>query len=223
MKRIETQFYAPVPWSNKPQYAGQRKAVAVFSELYTELEKKEMLPDGYFKVSGKIEHKPDIEFPNEMLDIFNEIYSRIDGTYLRVGLYFCNREKECYEVMPFAVGKVLDGSERGYEKMEEISAYIYRLFMGYQEGHMTFRVAMKKIYMPFLSLLHPTDEVGDWLVDIEFYNDKNERDKTQFGVNPCYLDYHNGKCRELEELWIEFCKENGFRQNSIIQISLAFP
>lgn len=48
MKRIETQLYTTVPWSNRLQYAGQRKAVVVFSELYRQQEKKEILPDGTF-------------------------------------------------------------------------------------------------------------------------------------------------------------------------------
>lgn len=112
--------------------------------------------------------KPDIEFPNEKLEVFNEVNRRKDRTYLRVGIYFFNSEKECCEVMPFAVGRVRDGSEKGYYKMKGISDHIYRLFIGYQEGDMTFKVVIQKISLPFTSLLHPTDEDGNWLVNIEF-------------------------------------------------------
>lgn len=222
MDRIETKRYAPVVWSDRPQYAGQRRAIDVFEDLFQELEQRGMLPDGYFRASRKIEQEPEIEFP-DMLEVLNQYSRHKDGTYLNVHIYICDRDAERCSVFPLAVGKIKDGSEEGHEAMEEIADCIYQLLMGHREGHMTFRDAMKKIYLPSLTLLHPTDEYGNWVVDIEFYNSDHDHDCTQFGVNPCYLDYLNGKCEELEEMWKDFCRCNGFRQNSIIRISVGYP
>lgn len=38
-----------------------------------------MFPDAYFKGCSEIEHKLDIEFTSETLDIFNEIYCGNSG------------------------------------------------------------------------------------------------------------------------------------------------
>ena len=223
MKKIETKIYASVRWSNKSQYAGQRKAADVFKDIYRELGLRKMLPDGYLKTSRKIEQDPEIEFPEEMLEVIYQISRWHDGSYLKLGIYCCAREEERCKLMPFMVGKVMDRTGKGYERMEEIAGCIYALLMGYREGHMTFRQAMRKIHMPFETLLHPTDAYGNWPINIEFHNSDGEHDCTQFDVRSSNLDYINGKCKELEELWKDFCRENGFHQNSIIQISLVFP
>lgn len=62
----------------------------------------------------------------------------------------------------------------------------------------------------------PTDEMGYWNINVAFINGKE--DETQFDVKPHNFDYGAGKCPELEELWRDFCKENGFKQNSVTEI-----
>ena len=46
--------------------------------------------------------------------------------------------------------------------------------------------------------------------DIDFINDEGDIDETQFDVN---------NLKELEECWRDFCKDNGFKQNSITSIT----
>lgn len=68
------------------------------------------------------------------------------------------------------------------------------------------------------SYLIPTNEDGYWEINVLFENSNKMEDETQFDIKPCKFDYGVGKCRELEELWKDFCKENGFKQNSVIKI-----
>lgn len=63
----------------------------------------------------------------------------------------------------------------------------------------------------------PTDEEGYWNINVVF-NNNNHEDETQFDIKPHNFDYGAGKCSELEELWKDFCKENGFKQNSVTEI-----
>lgn len=65
----------------------------------------------------------------------------------------------------------------------------------------------------------PTNELGYLEVDILFENNGQE-DETEFDIKPAHFDYVQGKCKELEDLWKEFCKENNFKQNSVISIRL---
>lgn len=51
-------------------------------------------------------------------------------------------------------------------------------------------------------------------------NSKNI-DETQFDIKPYNFDYGAGKCGELEEIWKDFCKENGVMQNSSIGIYIS--
>jgi hypothetical protein len=84
---------------------------------------------------------------------------------------------------------------------------------------MTCKEAIKKVIMP-KRILIPTDEMNYWNFNISFLN-KGEYDQTQMDVYPYQFDHLAGKCEELEELWREFCLENGFKQNSIIEITLV--
>lgn len=68
------------------------------------------------------------------------------------------------------------------------------------------------------SCLIPTNDDGYWEINVLFENSNKMEDETQFDIKPCKFDYGVGKCRELEELWKDFCKENGFRQNSVLKI-----
>ena len=67
----------------------------------------------------------------------------------------------------------------------------------------------------------PTDEYGYWNINVQFINSEGVEDETQFDIKPYYFDYGVGKCEELVELWKEFCKENGFKQNSVLGISFG--
>jgi len=68
----------------------------------------------------------------------------------------------------------------------------------------------------------PTDELGYWNINVVFWNASDKRDdETQFDIIPANFDYGIGKCTELEELWKDFCKENGIFQNSVKEIYLA--
>lgn len=66
----------------------------------------------------------------------------------------------------------------------------------------------------------PTDELGYWNVNVAFLNNSRE-DQTQFDIKPTSFDYGVGKCTELVDLWKEFCKENSFKQNSVLNISIV--
>ena len=68
---------------------------------------------------------------------------------------------------------------------------------------------------------YPTDECGYWNFNIDFINNEGHLDQTQLDVMPYKFDAVRRKCKELNELWREFCKENGFKQNSITGISFA--
>ena len=61
-------------------------------------------------------------------------------------------------------------------------------------------------------------ENGYWIINVEFINSNKRPDETQFDILPAHFDYGKGECRDLEELWKEFCKENNFRQNSITNL-----
>ena len=67
----------------------------------------------------------------------------------------------------------------------------------------------------------PTDEYGYWNVDIYFTNTDGNDDKTQMDVKPADFDYMTGKCKDLVDLWKHFCKENGFKQNSVESICIV--
>ena len=77
---------------------------------------------------------------------------------------------------------------------------------------------LRKVYS---SRCIPTDEEGYWNFNIVFENNGIE-DETQFDIKPSNFDYGAGKCEELEELWRDFCKENGFKQNSIKKVYIYF-
>lgn len=65
----------------------------------------------------------------------------------------------------------------------------------------------------------PVNEDGYWEVDVLFDNNGND-DETEFDIPPHRLDTGTGKCKELEELWKDFCKENNLKQNTVISIRL---
>ena len=78
--------------------------------------------------------------------------------------------------------------------------------------------AVKKYCNKIRPGLIPTDEHGNWNINILFINSDGAEDETQFDIKPHRFDYGIGKCDELVELWKEFCKENGYRQNSVLEI-----
>ena len=67
----------------------------------------------------------------------------------------------------------------------------------------------------------PTDEYGYWNVNVDFLNNNNSEDQTQFDIMPAYFDYATGKSEELVALWKEFCKENNFKQSSVVEIHIV--
>lgn len=67
----------------------------------------------------------------------------------------------------------------------------------------------------------PTDEFGYWNINIDYLDKNKQEDQTQFDIKPTSFDYGIGKCDELVELWKEFCKENSFKQNSVLSISIV--
>lgn len=67
----------------------------------------------------------------------------------------------------------------------------------------------------------PTDELGYWNINVQFINAEGVEDETQFDIKPYKFDYGTGKCKELVDLWKEFCKENSFKQNSVMGISFG--
>lgn len=85
---------------------------------------------------------------------------------------------------------------------------------------MTFDDAIKKVEIPTSCIIN-TDELGYWNFNIDFINNEGLYDQTQLDVYPYQFDYIQRKCKELSDLWKEFCKENRFKQNSITCISLA--
>lgn len=66
-----------------------------------------------------------------------------------------------------------------------------------------------------------TDEFGYWNFNIDFINSDGYYDQTQLDVYPYQFDCVQRQCEALRILWKEFCKENGFKQNSITNISLV--
>jgi hypothetical protein len=87
---------------------------------------------------------------------------------------------------------------------------------------MTFAEAMKIMDIPSGCIVL-TDELGYWNLNINFKNNDGQSDQTQFDVYPYQFDHVQRRCEELYELWKDFCKENGFKQNSITSISLITP
>lgn len=85
---------------------------------------------------------------------------------------------------------------------------------------MTFVEAIKNMEIQ-TGRIAPTDELGYWNFNIDFTNSDEHYDQTQLDVYPFQLDYVQRKCEVLHRLWKEFCKENGFKQNSITKISLV--
>ncbi len=85
---------------------------------------------------------------------------------------------------------------------------------------MLFHKAIKNMHIPS-SCIIPTDECGYWNFNIDFINSDGLCDQTQLDVYPYQYDYIQGRCKELQELWKDFCKDNGFKQNSITGMSLA--
>jgi len=67
----------------------------------------------------------------------------------------------------------------------------------------------------YSSSIIPTDEEGYFNVRVQFLNEKLHEDETEFDIKPSHFDYVVGKCRDLEELWRDFCKENHFKQNAV--------
>jgi len=67
----------------------------------------------------------------------------------------------------------------------------------------------------------PTDDLGYWNINIQFTNSEGHEDETQFDIKPHRFDYGSGQCKELVSLWKDFCRENGFKQNSVLSISFA--
>lgn len=63
-----------------------------------------------------------------------------------------------------------------------------------------------------------TDDEGYWNINVVFINSDEREDETQFDVKPCHFDYVMKKVPELVELWKDFCKENGFKQNSVVEV-----
>lgn len=63
----------------------------------------------------------------------------------------------------------------------------------------------------------PIDEEGYLNINVVFDNDGRE-DETQFDIVPRNFYYGAGKCKELEELWRDFCKENKLKRNSVTKI-----
>lgn len=51
-------------------------------------------------------------------------------------------------------------------------------------------------------------------VDIGFLNDKRQHDETQFDIRAYDVD-------ELSQLFSEFCNENGFRKNTVTNITIV--
>ena len=80
--------------------------------------------------------------------------------------------------------------------------------------------ALKEMYLPE-SRIVPVDEYGYWNINVGFRNSESRHDETQFDIVPACFDTDRRKCRELEELWKEFCRENGFRTNSVEYAELA--
>ena len=64
----------------------------------------------------------------------------------------------------------------------------------------------------------PTDGTGHLNINVAFINPDGSEDETQFDVRPSHFDHVIGKCDELAKLWKGFCKENGFRQDSVTEI-----
>lgn len=74
---------------------------------------------------------------------------------------------------------------------------------------------------PSHGFVFPTDEDGYWNINIRFINPNGRDDQTQMDVKPSDFDYGAGKCKDLVELWKEFCKENNFKQNSVTEIEIV--
>ena len=81
--------------------------------------------------------------------------------------------------------------------------------------------AIKKYCEKMCPGIMPTDENGYWNINIQFVNSDGAEDETQFDIKPYRFDYGVGRCSELVELWKEFCKENGFKQNSVLEIYIV--
>lgn len=88
---------------------------------------------------------------------------------------------------------------------------------------MTIEEAIKKYCenRPKKAGLMPTDEYGYLNINIDFLNENKLEDQTQFDVEPALFDYGLGKCPDLVDLWKDFCKENNFKQNSVIGIHIV--
>ena len=84
-----------------------------------------------------------------------------------------------------------------------------------------FKEFAKEICDSLSGTIVPTNEFGKLEVNVEFINSDGVADETQFDIATHRLDHVIGKCDELVDLWKEFCKENGFRQNSITRIYFA--
>ena len=53
--------------------------------------------------------------------------------------------------------------------------------------------------------------------DIDFFNDNGERDETQFTVSSSCMNIP----KELAAFFKDFCRENGYKANSVISITLV--
>lgn len=81
--------------------------------------------------------------------------------------------------------------------------------------------AIKKYCKTLKPGIIPIDEYGYWNINVQFTNSERREDETQFDIKPHRFDCGIGKCDDLVELWRDFCKENGYRQNSVIGICFA--
>lgn len=79
----------------------------------------------------------------------------------------------------------------------------------------------KELRSAFASTCIPTDEKGYWNINVVFINKDGDEDETQFDIKPSNFDYVQGKCPKLIELWKGFCRENDFKQNSVIRVYMA--
>lgn len=76
---------------------------------------------------------------------------------------------------------------------------------------MTIKQAFKTRIWEFPELYKPT-------YDVAFINNQGEHDEVQFTVNSM-----GTAIQDLEELFADFCKENGYRRNSVLSITSVEP
>lgn len=76
---------------------------------------------------------------------------------------------------------------------------------------MTIRQAFKRLYSEVTQTIYkPTFDIG-------FINDEGAADETQFTVSGSF----SNAAGELSALFADFCRENGYKQNSVTSITLV--